>query len=167
MRFLITHFILITILGLTMPCSASESVASCTTDASKKCPEAAHSSKSQHKDPSSKMNSLFPEKQKITKYSTQPTMVELTTPKFMAKSTAPVRLEWLQAQGANAYHVQIATDPNFKWLVVDEHFIKTTSFEFAKLETGHKYFWRVAAFNTDNDSMSTKSNFTSSIFIAK
>jgi hypothetical protein len=61
----------------------------------------------------------------------------------------------------------VATDPNFKWIVAEDHFVKTNTFEFSKAEAGQKYFWRVAAYNTDNDSMYTKSNFTSSVFIAK
>ncbi len=120
-----------------------------------------------HNDLVKQMNSLFPEKQQLKKATARPAVVELTEPRFLAKISGPTRLEWKEAPGANVYHVQVATDPNFKWLVANEHFVKINSFEFAKPAAGNKYFWRVAAYNTNNDSGYNKSNFTSSVFVAK
>ncbi len=121
-----------------------------------------------HGDHVSEMNSLFPEKKKNPKLAARPTVVELTGPKFLSQvNGGTAQLDWKEAKGANAYHLQVATDPNFKWLLIDEHFVKETSYKFTKAEPGQKYFWRVAAFNTENDSMFTKSNFSSSVFSAK
>lgn len=150
-------------LSLTLQSTASEHEAACSaTSGTKKCDPESH-----HKDPTATMNSLFPEKQQLSKLTDLPTIVELRSPKFLSKLSGPAKLEWKAATGANAYHIQIATDPNFKWLVTDEHFVKTTSFEFTKTTAGTRYFWRVAAFNTDNESMFTKSNFASSAFVTK
>ncbi len=142
---------------------AGEPAASCSTSSDpQKC-----TAQTGHKDLSASMNSLFPEKQPIKELTTTPTIVELSSPKFLSKLSGAAKLEWKAAKGANAYHVQIATDPNFKWLVKDEHFVKTTSFEFANTTANTHYFWRVAAINTNNDSMFTKSIFVSSAFIVK
>lgn len=113
------------------------------------------------------MNSLFPEKQPLTKLTVRPGVVALISPKFLSQVTGSTKLAWKAAPGANAYHIQIATDPNFKWLIADEHFISTTSYEFTKAEAGNRYFWRVAAFNSDNEAMFMKSNFVSSVFTVK
>jgi hypothetical protein len=169
MKFLIAAFVFFLTLGLTTKTIASEPEAeTCSPEA--KCDDhaaAAPHTKGEHKDLSKEMNSLFPEKQQNPKLSTRPSVVEITAPKFLSKVTGAAKLEWKEARGANAYHVQVATDPNFKWLVAEDHFVKNNAFEFAKAEAGHKYFWRVAAYNTDNESMFTKSNFTSSVFISK
>ena len=113
------------------------------------------------------MNSLFPEKLKNPALSKVPATVDLISPKFLARIDGTAKLEWKEAAGANSYHVQVATDPNFKWLVVNEKSVQATSFEFTPSEAGKKYFWRVAAFNTNNESMFTKSLFNGSAFIAK
>ncbi|MBY0553089.1 fibronectin type III domain-containing protein [bacterium] len=172
MKFLIAAFVFFLTLGLTTKTIASEpEAATCTPETTEKCADtnAAHGThaKTGHKDHSAEMNSLFPEKQQNPKLSVRPNVVEITAPKFLSKVTGPTKLEWKEARGANTYHVQVATDPNFKWLVAEDHLVKTNSFAFDKAEAGRKYFWRVAAYNTDNDSSFTKSNFTSSVFISK
>jgi|GEM_PF-3621951 len=159
MQYLIAAFIFIITLGFSLYSTASQPDSKCSV--TNEAPACAP------KDHTITMNSLFPEKQPLTKLTTRPTRVVLSSPKFLAKVTGAVKLEWTGVPGANTYHVQIATDPNFKWLVADEHFIKETSFEFAKTEARNKYFWRVAAFNTDNESMFTKSIFVDSIFITQ
>ncbi len=168
MKFLIAIFAFFLALGLTIKTVASEPESACTAETAK-CAEQvdAHHANAGNNDLSAKMNSLFPEKQKIAKLATRPSTIELTAPKFLSKISGAAKLQWKEANGANAYHVQVATDPNFKWLVAEDHFVKTNSFEFNKTEAGHKYFWRVAAFNTDNDSSYSKSNFSSSVFLAK
>jgi hypothetical protein len=111
------------------------------------------------------MNSLFPTKQKNPVQADRPTVVKLTAPKFLAKvSGASTKLEWSAVEGASSYHVQVATDPNFKWLVANDAFVKTNSFEATQLEAGKHYYWRVASVKSQNDSMFTKSLFVSSVF---
>lgn len=111
------------------------------------------------------MNSLFPQKQKDSSHSTSPTVVKLTSPKFLAKvSGTSTKLEWSAAEGATSYHVQVATDPDFKWLVANELSVKGTSFEATQLEADKNYYWRVAAVKGENDSMFTKSLFVNSAF---
>lgn len=169
MKFFIAAFVFFLTLGLTTKTIASEPEATaCKAESTEKCadPATGHA-KAGHKDHSAEMNSLFPEKQQNPKLSSRPSVVEITAPKFLSKISGPAKLEWKEARGANTYHVQVATDPNFKWLVAEDHFVKTNSFGFEKAEACRKYFWRVAAYNTDNDSTFTKSNFTSSVFIAK
>jgi hypothetical protein len=111
------------------------------------------------------MNSLFPEKQKNPEKVARPTAVKLVSPKFRdVISATTAKLEWAAAEGANSYHVQVATDPNFKWLVVNEHLIQGTNYEVKDLQPGTTYFWRIASTKSDNDSMYTKSLFESSLF---
>ena len=121
-----------------------------------------------HGNISEKMNSLFPEKQADLAKSTRPTKAEPTSPKFLATVAAgAVNLEWQATEGATNYHVQVATDPQFKWLVANDHFVKTTNFNFAQAEAGKRYFWRVASVKDQNESAFTKSNFVSSAFNVK
>ncbi len=121
-----------------------------------------------HSELSDRMNSLFPEKQKNPAVSARPEQTTLAEPKFLAKVPAgTVQLKWSETAGATNYHVQVATDPNFKWLVINDHWIKTNSFDFIAAEAGKRYFWRVASVKNDNISMYTKSLFVSSAFDSK
>lgn len=111
---------------------------------------------------------LFPPQVADQSLSTPPAQAKLTSPAFMAKVTADSqKLEWSASPTADAYHVQVATDPNFKWLVADDHWVKTTSFDVSGLQKGKHYYWRVASVKSNNDSMSLKSNFVSSMFAAE
>ncbi len=118
-----------------------------------------------------KMNSLYPEKQADHSRAVKPAVIEISAPAFLSNVAAgTVKLEWTSGTTVNGsvqYHVQVATDPNFKWLVANEHFVKNNMFEFTKAEAGQKYFWRVASFKGDNNSSYTKSNFVSSVFSVK
>ena len=166
MKFLAIIFAFILSFGLNKAIFANEPGAICS--ASEKCtPTEAHSADGGHGDLNKEMNSLFPEKQKNSKVSARPPSVELTGPKFLAKVSSEVKLEWKPTAGADSYHLQVATDPNFKWLVVQDQSVKDTAYSFSKGEPGKKYYWRVAAFNSKNDSMYTKSNFTGSVFVTK
>ncbi len=121
-----------------------------------------------HGDLSTKMNSLFPEKQKNPAVALPPQQTKLVAPKFLSSVPAgAVKLQWSETSGATDYHVQVATDPNFKWILVNEYFAKGTSLDFATAEAGKRYFWRVAAVKSENISIHTKSLFVSSAFDAK
>lgn len=123
---------------------------------------------SHHNALSEKMNSLFPQKSKNADLSSSPSSVTLNSPAFLAEiKGSSTKLQWKEVSGATQYHVQVATDPNFKWLVTNNHFVKTNSLEITELESGKNYYWRVASVNSQNDSMFTKSLFTSSVFITK
>ncbi len=174
MKFVLSAFVFFLALGLSLKSVAStpkNSPETCTAE-TQNC-EATKEAHSKHKGAenahgnglSEHMNSLFPEKQKNPTVTARPTSVKLTSPKFLAKvSTPTVKLEWAAADGATSYHVQVATDPNFKWLVTNEHFVKTTSYDMANLQPGQKYYWRIASLKGENDSSFTKSLFISSVF---
>jgi hypothetical protein len=169
MKYALAAFVFILALGLTMKSVATEAEL-CTTEKKENCvqPKAhksAHAKSEEKENLPEKMNSLFPEPQKNPMQSDRPTTVKLSSPKFLSKiSGAETKLDWEAVEGATHYHVQVATDPNFKWLVANDHWVKTNSFEAKNLEAGQKYFWRVAAVKSDNDSMYTKSLFVSSVF---
>ena len=118
-----------------------------------------------------KMNSLFPEKQPDPTRVARPGATELVSPSFLSNLTpGTVRLEWksgTNVNGAAQYHVQVATDPNFKWLVVNEHFVNGKMYDFTKAEAGQRYFWRVAGVKGDNKPGYTQANFVSSAFNVK
>jgi hypothetical protein len=114
-----------------------------------------------------KMNSLFPTKQANPVMRERPSVVEVKSPAFLTTVGAgEVKLEWSPSTNATAYHLQVATDPNFKWLVVNDKQVKETSYTL-KTEAGKRYYWRVAGFNGEKNSMYTKSNFVSSAFNVK
>ncbi len=98
---------------------------------------------------------------------TRPAMPVLQSPEALAKTGTNVTLKWQEVKGASFYHIQVATDPNFKWLIVDEHNFPQTSFQPQGLTAGQNYFWRVAARKPDNFASYTKSFFSSSSFMAK
>ncbi len=112
-----------------------------------------------------KMNSLFPEKQMKAESQTIPAKPELSSPEYFAAVKGDsVTLKWKEAKDAQEYHVQVATDPNFKWLVVEDHHVKATTFDVTKLEAGKHYFWRVASVRPDNWKTFRKSYFATSMF---
>ena len=113
------------------------------------------------------LNSLFPELKADRGMVQVPTKVNLTSPSFLATVGTQAELKWEESFGGLEYHLQIATDPNFKWLVVNEKFYKNTSYEFTAPEAGKKYYWRVAGFNKNNTSSYTKGPFASSAFVVK
>lgn len=105
-----------------------------------------------------------PEASKVTR----PSKVTLEAPKAMSKvSGGSATLQWSASTGADKYMVQVATDPNFKWLVVNEVNVQGTSYEVKGLETGKQYFWRVAGMKADNDPSYLKGDFARSMFEAQ
>jgi hypothetical protein len=112
-----------------------------------------------------KMNTLFPPKETNPAKRAVPAKPELVAPAYFAAIKADkTNLEWKAVEGADQYHVQVATDPNFKWLVANEQAVKATNFEVAGLEAGKHYFWRVSAVKTDNWNTFRKSFFAMSMF---
>ncbi|OFZ28717.1 MAG: hypothetical protein A2622_06435 [Bdellovibrionales bacterium RIFCSPHIGHO2_01_FULL_40_29] len=144
--------------------------AACTAGQTENCGHAAAESHGGgHGDLTAKMNSLFPEhKSRQAEVGLAPKTTKLLSPKFLAKVTSgSVKLEWSEIPGATHYHLQVATDPNFKWLVLNNHFTKGNSADFATAEANTRYYWRVASVKDNNLSMHNKSNFVSSAFDAK
>lgn len=111
---------------------------------------------------------LFPQPKMNKTKSTLPSKTELIEPAFMAQvPVTNVTLKWNAIATAENYHLQVATDPNFKWLKVDENFVKRPSFDVTGLEAGKKYYWRVAAVKNSNDPMFIKGPFETSSFETK
>ena len=107
---------------------------------------------------------FFPTKQANKEVTARPEKVTLLEPKALSQvSGNQVTLKWKEAAQADSYRVQVATDPNFKWLVTNEDFYKATSYELKGLESGKHYFWRVYAFKSENDPgyLSSYSNLSS------
>jgi len=99
---------------------------------------------------------------------TLPAKVTLESPAAFAKiAGGSTTLKWTESKGADSYQVQVATDPNFKWLVKNENFFKGNSMELSGLEAGKQYFWRVAGMKADNDPEYLKGFFATSSFEAK
>lgn len=107
---------------------------------------------------------LFPQPQPNSDKATPPAVPQLSEPAFLGKVSGTVVLKWQEAPRANSYHVQVATDPNFKWLKIDKHGVTTTSLEASGLDAGRRYYWRVASWKNDNMAAENKSSFASSTF---
>lgn len=111
------------------------------------------------------MNALFPQPKPNTTLSQRPAKPELSGPSFYEKiGDTKVILKWKEAAGATSYHVQVATDPNFKWLVKEENILKATTLEVGGLERGKSYFWRVAGLKTENKAGHLQGMFAASMF---
>lgn len=110
-------------------------------------------------------NALFPPKKSNKALSTPPAAVTLTEPAFMAKiSGGEVTLKWSAVEGVENYHLQVATDPVYKWLAAEEKLYKDTSFQLKGLEAGKHYYWRVAGVKPTNMASFSKGEFTKSMF---
>ncbi len=112
-----------------------------------------------------KMNALFPQPTDKAEKRDVPAKPELVSPAYFTSIKGDkVTIQWKAVTGADEYHVQVATDANFKWLVKEDHHAKETSMEVAGLEAGKHYFWRVAAVKTKNWDTFRKSFFAMSMF---
>lgn len=97
-------------------------------------------------------NDFFPKKPADKALSARPASAELLEPKAFSVVTGnQVTLKWQAAQGADSYRVQVATDPNFKWLVAAQDFVKETSFQVTGLQPGQQYFWRIYGMKPENE----------------
>ncbi|AZZ38022.1 fibronectin type III domain-containing protein [Bdellovibrio sp. qaytius] len=114
---------------------------------------------------------IFPTKQKKAGSNAVPAKVKLESPKFLAKvSGDAVTLQWAASEGATTYHIQVSKDAGFNnrsMYVVEDKKLAATTLEVKGLESGVKYFWRVAAVNSDQESMYIKSPFAFSEFEVK
>lgn len=118
-----------------------------------------------HKVLTEKMNALFPPPKQNLEARIAPKTPELAGPAYLAQvSGGTANLQWKAVPTADEYHVQVATDPNFKWLVANEYHVKQNSFEARGLEAGKQYFWRVAAVKTTNWVTFRRSFFATSTF---
>lgn len=107
---------------------------------------------------------LFPQPKANPEKSTPPSAITLLNPQALSTLTEKsVLLEWSSEARAEAYHLQVATDPNFKWLIQDQPLLKETQFKLENLPSGFIY-WRVAAKRPGNMDGHTKSIFNSSSF---
>lgn len=126
--------------------------------------EAAHGGGGHH-DLSGKMNALFPQPATELEKRQVPGKPELAAPTYFAQIKGDkATLQWKAVEGADEYHVQVATDPNFKWLVADNNHVKATSFDATGLEAGKHYYWRVAAVRSTNWTTFRHGFFASSMF---
>lgn len=113
-------------------------------------------------------DTLFPPPQMNKSKTTLPQKTELIEPLFMALIPGTsVTLKWNAVTRAENYHLQVATDATFKWLKVDEAFVKNPSYNLSQLESGKTYYWRVAAIKNSNDSMYIRGPFETSSFEVK
>lgn len=93
-----------------------------------------------------------------------PEQVTLTSPKaFEIIKSSEAQLTWQPSSTADSYHLQVATDPNFKWLVLNVTDVKVTEYKLTQLPAG-QIFWRVAAQKSGNMAAHWKSIFQSSSF---
>ncbi len=96
---------------------------------------------------------------------TLPGKIVIVEPQALSKvSGTTVTLKWKPSVGATVYHVQVATDPRFKWMVTEDSWVSAESFEVANLQAGQQYFWRVAGRAPDNDPSWTHGYFAASSF---
>jgi hypothetical protein len=99
-----------------------------------------------------KHHHIFPRKEANKALSDRPGTVELLEPKALSQvSGTEVTLKWKPVENAESYKVQVATDPNFKWIVSQVEFHNETDFKVSGLEAGKHYFWRVFAKKPGNE----------------
>lgn len=99
---------------------------------------------------------------------TPPGAVKAVAPNwFAAVSGTTATLEWTASEGADGYHVQVATDAAFKWLVTEVQYHPQTSLEISGLEAGKQYYWRVAGKNSKNEASYIKGKYAKSMFYIK
>jgi hypothetical protein len=148
-------------IALFLVCSLSVSISFAGTDSGHKAADASHGGKS---DPTK----LFPQPKMNKSKTTPPKKTDLIEPAFMAQIPGTsVTLKWNAVDTAENYHLQVATDSTFKWLKVNEHFVKRPSYDLSQLEPGKIYYWRVAAVKNSNDPMYIKGPFETSSFETK
>jgi hypothetical protein len=111
---------------------------------------------------------LFPQPQADANKTTKPGAVKLVEPKnFSAHIGDKALLKWEAVELADLYYVQVAKDPNFKWLIAENVASKETQIEVAGLEKGKHYYWRVLGYKSSNDPSYMKGPWSTSMFETK
>ncbi|MBD3615416.1 MAG: T9SS type A sorting domain-containing protein [Gracilimonas sp.] len=86
---------------------------------------------------------------------TEPVFAQLTPdtpvlespPDGATNQPTTLTLEWNSASGASSYLLQVATDPNFDNIIVDESGLTGTTYEVSGLNYETTYYWRVRSSN--------------------
>lgn len=123
-------------------------------------PKGDHQDGAKHKD----WNEVFKQPVSNLQLSEIPAKTQLLEPAFLAPVTGTeVTLKWKPVENVK-YHLQVATDANFKWLVVNEHLVDYTEYNLKNLQSKQQYFWRVYTFKQGNKLGYSKSLSASSSF---
>jgi hypothetical protein len=72
----------------------------------------------------------------------------------------PVSFQWTSQGFAHSYHLQVATDPGFNNLVVDQAGLTNTAYTLATVLPGTNYYWRVNVGNYGGTSDWSTASFT-------
>lgn len=107
---------------------------------------------------------IFPPKQANRSQASPPPSVELLSPAPRSAASQPVQLSWKASAEATHYHVQVASDPNFKWLVRNDQKWTQTELSISELASGQTYYWRVWPVSSKKDAGFTKGRFSASSF---
>jgi len=111
---------------------------------------------------------FYPKKPADKSLSTRPAKVDILEPKsFSTVTGGKTTVKWRASEGAESYRVQVATDPNFKWLIVNQDFVQATSLDVSGLEAGQQYFVRIYGMKTQNETGFSSSFPTVTSFQAK
>ncbi len=93
-------------------------------------------------------------KQKVTAFIVdtrpQPPVQLKPTPAQVFRATAP-QLQWSDSAEADRYHLQIATDENFKQIIVDQKDLKSTKFDTSEWPDIQGYYWRLTSITSDGE----------------
>jgi len=81
-------------------------------------------------------------------------------PDAAVNEAQPVSLDWTPTGFVNSFHLQVATDPDFSELVIDEAGLKATPYVAQALEPGTTYHWRVSTTNDAGASQWSRSTFS-------
>lgn len=96
-----------------------------------------------------------PESQRELSRVAPPPMLVSPQP-FSKIQNREVELVWNPVSEADAYHVQVATDPNFKWIIDENHQVRESKYQLKGIPEGTIY-WRVFSLRSENVSGSWKS----------
>lgn len=81
-------------------------------------------------------------------------------PEATVNEAQPVTLDWTPTGFVRSYHLQVATDPNFAVLVVDEPALVETPYTLETVQAGATYYWRVSTTNDAGASQWSETSFT-------
>jgi hypothetical protein len=102
-------------------------------------------------------NEVFKQPISNQNLSQMPQQSQILEPGFLSQvKGTEVTLKWKAVEGVK-YHLQVATDPNYKWLVANEPLVTYTEFALKDLKPNQQYFWRVFTQKPGNQRGYTKS----------